>query len=194
MRPLPVPAIVIASVAIILAGMAIGRHESRTQSVETRELGRLLMGRVGQTFISDSRRSSSKTSGVTFYGQPTAYGLWLCRIVTVRVSPRIAGVVDVSRGQSMIDDVSIDTRYGVWRSLNSPQPSGHAADAACEAYRDFDHLVSEENLFAADQGAYVSNAILSQARSGNMRFKVSCIVFRSPTENPPCDASLFCAA
>ena len=149
------------------------------------------MARLGKKFVADNRRGAAVGSGsVTFYEQPVPDGQSFCRLKTYTLA---APIVEnrAPRANEHDDNLTVTEMFGIWKRPGSPDQGRLASQQACAAYRDFDHLFSEENLFAGRRGAYLLDTLITAAQTGHLDFPHQCgdvRLARRPDEPAaPCD-------
>jgi hypothetical protein len=162
-----------------LVGWQIGRHDARDmttpEQITTRQLGERLMARVGKRFVADNRHGAPIAGGsVTFYDQAQPYGESFCWTTSYILPPAIVDDRAAARGEPLEGNVAVERVYGVWKAPTSPNQSEQAAQKACAAYRDFDHMFREANADAGTRGAYLLDAVMAQARNGRLDFPARC--------------------
>jgi hypothetical protein len=164
------------------------RQDLSRSSLSTHALARELLGRVGQTFIEDTRGPGRIYAGVSFVTQPKPYGEILCRVDFVHVPQKIVhGPQD--RNDFWTDDLTITRMFGIWREPGATG-NGLTRETACSRFRDFSHLIlSEDDDLGGDVERTVN--VLSKARvlakAGRANFVVTCVDDREPYRPAKCD-------
>lgn len=148
----------------------------QSKSVSTAQLGQQLMARVGQTFVSDSRKGAA-LGGVIFYTKPKPFGGWLCRFNAVYVAPWIVRGGLKPKEDKYNDEIGVTERYAVPRLPITEVPD-RQAESDCAAYRDFEHsFIADEGL--EERAIFLLNEILEVKQSSGSRFPVTCVDRRS---------------
>lgn len=165
--------------------------------MSTRRLGRVLLGRVADGFVADSRSQQPLKNGVAFYDQPTPAGQNLCYVRAHLVPARI--VAGAKPERDVLRQFEVATLYGVWTDP-SKWPGGEMTDqndrerrAACASYSDFEHLISGD-VAAVDRGVSLMDRARDQAVAGAIEFKLECVDRRRRYEGTTCDGVAFLRA
>jgi len=150
------------------------------------DLGAALLQRVGSHLIADDRIPSDPGDGpIAFYAVPKPYGEALCRVDVYTIAPKVFRG-QVNENEEWDDELKIERKYGLWKR---PRQKGGDRYRACTAFRDFRHLIGEENPLSVERGTSVLEAIIENARTGKSAYKLSCTrAPREPDPTPiPCD-------
>ena len=122
---------------------------------------------------------------MTFYGQPKPFGDWLCRVAVFRVPDKIVRGVEEPEYE---DDLVLYEQYAIWRRPTAAPSTGKEEDAACAAYRDFEHMFDAPEPGPQQRGPYVADIIFEQVSSGHVTIPLTCKDNRSYPLTVTCDA------
>ncbi|MBI1213864.1 MAG: hypothetical protein GC190_20575 [Alphaproteobacteria bacterium] len=158
--------------------------QAQLASLSTKDLGRVLMGRVGARFI----QGRGPDDGAVFYDAPKPYSAWLCRANRYFIASKIVRGYEESAQEFWDDDLQVKQMYGVWKRPTAPDDPTLARETACAKYHDFDHLIYESTALTAERAVYVMDVASQQARSGRVSFAIACKDERRIPDKP-CDAA-----
>ena len=121
--------------------MVNGLGDLGLQRLSSQQLGRVLLARVSDTLIYDSRQQGRPAdTGVLFYDTPVAITDFLCRITEFNIYS------EVVTGEERRNPGTMDARevYAIWREPSEAQGrlgSHRPEPDQCSDYRDFEHLI-----------------------------------------------------
>jgi hypothetical protein len=144
------------------------------QKLSTSELGGLLMSRVGQRFIRDSRREYPVHAGVAFFDIPKPYLGSLCRVDRFEVSPNMVKDQRVRDNHYWDDNLKIERFYFAWKGLETPDGTAADREKGCAKHKDFENLLNEETPYSAGRAFELMNTATAQARINDIAFSLSC--------------------
>jgi hypothetical protein len=153
--------------------------------LSTSELGGKLMRRVGERFV-HHQDSDSHAYAAEFYDAPKAFGGWLCDTNQYRIAAKIVDT-QTKYQRYWDDDLEMRQAFGVWRRPSQPVPPGLTREAACAKFRDFDSVFWQRGEGTASRAIYLLDHALDAARTGRVKFKVSCRDSRAFVDGRQCD-------
>lgn len=157
----------------------------RSGSLSTSELAQTLMTRVSRELGLAASPEQPMRDGVTLYGQPTAWGDFLCEVRAYRFPARILRGRPSKQDRNSEPTLEIEPMYVVSREPSQVASPGARAHA-CGTNIDPRQLIHGDAL-DVERAARMLTRAVAQARRGALPFEVTCIDARSPPKDAACD-------
>jgi hypothetical protein len=138
---------------------------------ERSALATKLMGRIAPRFVSQE----TEDDGVVFYDQPTPYGDAVCRVRSYAFAGRVVEGHPEREDHRPIENLTVSDLYGLWAEPGTAKAQSGDRDRNCARFRDFNHLISGSDGIAVMRATTVLADAIREARSGEPRFKVTCL-------------------